>query len=112
MLQKISNKCCAFELSINQNNPGKQKSLNIKQPNLTLITIRNVYWAPKQYIRLISEGSCDTEEWSNDAENSALHHINKLHLKKYILKIYSYFKLNFVLNYVEYGDAEYVLYKH
>ncbi len=33
MLQKISNKCCAFELSINQNNPGKQKSLNIKQPN-------------------------------------------------------------------------------
>ncbi len=38
--------------------------------------------------------------------------VNKLHFKKYILKIYSYFKLNFVLNYVEYGDAEYVLYKH
>ncbi len=27
-----------------------------------------------QHIRMISEGSCDTEDWSNDAENSALHH--------------------------------------
>ena len=25
-----------------------------------------------QYIRMISEGSCDTVDWSNDAENSAL----------------------------------------
>jgi len=24
------------------------------------------------YIRMISEGSCDTEDWSNDAENTAL----------------------------------------
>ncbi len=23
---------------------------------------------------MISEGSCDIEDWSNDAENSALHH--------------------------------------
>ncbi len=30
---------------------------------------------------MISEGSCDTEDWSNDAENSALHHMNKT-LKK------------------------------
>jgi len=29
---------------------------------------------------LISEGSCDTEGWSNDAENSTLHHRNILHL--------------------------------
>ncbi len=35
---------------------------NIKQHN----------WASNQYIRMISEGSCDTEDWSNDAENSAL----------------------------------------
>ncbi len=28
---------------------------------------------------MISEESCDTEDWSNDAEKSALHHINKLH---------------------------------
>jgi len=24
------------------------------------------------YYRVISEGSCDTEDWSNDAENSVL----------------------------------------
>ncbi len=32
---------------------------------------------------MISEGSCDTEYWSNDAENSALHHRNKLRFKIY-----------------------------
>ncbi len=32
---------------------------------------------------MISEESCDTEDWSNDAENSALHHRNKLHFKIY-----------------------------
>ncbi len=34
--------------------------------------MRNVSWSVNQYIRMISEGSCDTEDWSNDAENSAL----------------------------------------
>ncbi len=29
----------------------------------------NVSWAANQHIRVISEGSCDTEDWSNDAEN-------------------------------------------
>ncbi len=29
----------------------------------------------------ISERSHDTEDWSNDAEHSALHHSNKLHFK-------------------------------
>ncbi len=32
---------------------------------------RHVSWAADQYIRVISEASCDTEDWSNDAENSA-----------------------------------------
>ncbi len=32
---------------------------------------------------MISEASCDTEDWSNDAEDSALHHRNKLHFKIY-----------------------------
>ncbi len=45
----------------------------------SLIIIRNVSWAANQHIRMVSEGSCDTEDWSNDAENSALHHRNKLH---------------------------------
>jgi len=35
------------------------------------------------HIRVISEGSCDTEDWSNDAENSALHRRNKLHFNLY-----------------------------
>jgi len=43
----ILNKCCSFELSI-------------------------LYPKKNQHIRLISEGSCDTEDWSNDAENSDL----------------------------------------
>ncbi len=41
---------------------------------------------------MISEGSCDNENWSNDAENLALHHRNKLHLK-YITIENGYFKL-------------------
>jgi len=28
--------------------------------------------ASNHHIRVISEGSCDTKDWSNDAENSAL----------------------------------------
>ncbi len=35
---------------------------------------------------MISEGSRDTEDWSNDAENSALHHMNKLHFKIYYIR--------------------------
>ncbi len=46
---------------------------------------------PNQHIT-ISEGSCDTEDWSNDAENSAL--ITAINLiKKYIQRKKSYFKL-------------------
>jgi len=36
-----------------------------------LITI-NVSLATNQHIRMISEGSCDTKDWSNDAEYTAL----------------------------------------
>ncbi len=36
-----------------------------------------------KHIRMISEGSCDTEDFSNDAENSALHHRNSLYFKVY-----------------------------
>ncbi len=35
----------------------------------------------EHHISMISEGSRETENWSNDAENSALHHRNKLHFK-------------------------------
>ncbi len=33
---------------------------------------------------MISEGSCDTEDWSNDAENSALNKREKNRTSKYI----------------------------
>ncbi len=38
----------------------------------TLVIIRNVSWAANQHIRVISEGSRDTEDWSYDAEKLAL----------------------------------------
>ncbi len=41
---------------------------------------------------MISEESCDTEDWSNDAENSASHHKNN-YILKYITIENSYFKL-------------------
>ncbi len=45
-----------------------------------------------QRIRIISEGSCDTEDWSNDAENSAL--ITEIHfILKYIKIENCYLKL-------------------
>ncbi len=37
----------------------------------------------KQVFYKNSEGSIDTEDKSNDAENSAFHHRNKLHFKIY-----------------------------
>jgi len=39
--------------------------------------------AANHHIKVISEGSCDTEDWSNDAEISDLHHRNKLDFKLY-----------------------------
>ncbi len=41
---------------------------------------------------MISEGSCDTDDWSNDAENSDLI-TEKKNILKYITLENSYFKL-------------------
>ncbi len=60
------------------------KALKTISTNLfsALMKIRKVYWAPNQHIKIISEESCDTEDgWVMAAENSALHHRNKLHFK-------------------------------
>jgi len=46
---------------------------NIKQQKLFSKVIKqNVSWTANQHVSMIAEGSCDTEDWSNDAENSAL----------------------------------------
>ncbi len=39
---------------------------------MIIILIKNVSLTANQHIRMNSEGSCDTEDWSNDAENLAL----------------------------------------
>ncbi len=49
--------------------------------------IINVSGAANQHIRMISEGSCDTEDWSNDALITAINTI-----LKYIQIESSYFK--------------------
>ncbi len=47
---------------------------------------------------MISERSCDTEDWSNDAEDSALQQKNKLHFNMYSYRN-TYFKLKYFFLY-------------
>jgi len=49
-------------------------------------------------IRIISEGSCDTETWSNDAENS-VYHVGINHILKCIQIENGYFKLIYISQY-------------
>ncbi len=77
-------KCGSFELSIHQR--ILKKSIMVYTKIWRNTTVLND-----------SEGSCDTEDWIIDAENSALHHRNKLHFKiyynrkqLYYIKIISY----------------------
>ncbi len=44
---------------------------------LFLTVIYNIYKAANQNIKMISEELCNTKDWRNDAENSALYHRNK-----------------------------------
>ncbi len=94
----ILNKCCSFELFYSSYNPDK---LNVSQfpqkyeaakvfsthdnNQKCFLSSKSVYY--NDFWR-----SCDTEDWSNDAENTALYHKNKLHLK-YIQIVNIYFKL-------------------
>ncbi len=63
--------CSSFGLYIHQikNVAFIKKYLPEKKLFSTLIKIRNVYRAANQYITIISDGSSDTENWDNDAEN-------------------------------------------
>jgi len=79
MLKKYLNfKCCSFKFSIHQRIlkvqfPQKYVAVQLFS---TLIVIRHVSWAANPHIRMISEGSYDTEDWSNNGKKAA-----------YILKI-------------------------
>ncbi len=65
------------------NNPRDKKCVTVSTKILSSTTVFNIdnNWVSNHHIIMISEGSCDTEDWSNDAENSALHHRNKWHFK-------------------------------
>ncbi len=70
-------KCRSFELPVHQRIkkyqfPQKYEAAQPFSMLMMIIIIRNVSWAANQHIRMISEGSCDTEDWSNDAGYSAL----------------------------------------
>jgi len=77
MLQKIR-----FKINVHQN-ILKNKMLHDFHKNMrlfsTLLIIINISWASDPHIRVIPEGSCDTVDWSNDAENPR----NKLHFNIY-----------------------------
>ncbi len=55
---------------------GSKKKKKIKQHN-------NFNIDNNQHIRMICEGSCDTEDWVMADEISVLHNINKLYFKVY-----------------------------
>ena len=71
MLQKIIFQINAVLLNFLFIKESWKKKNIVHKYFVQLYTI-NVSWAANQHIRMISEGSCDTEDWSNDAENSAL----------------------------------------
>ncbi len=70
----ILNKHCSFKMLCLLKNPEK---FIMGPKSSTLFPTLNI----NQNIRVISEGSYDTEDWSNDAENPALFHRNKLYFR-------------------------------
>jgi len=53
---------------------NKEKNMKkTKNKKTTAVSTRN-----NEAHLMISEGSCDTEDWNNDAENWSYHHRNKL----------------------------------
>jgi len=44
---------------------------------------------------MIFEGSCDTEDWSNDPENSAFHHRNKFNFQIFSNRYFNNISLYF-----------------
>jgi len=48
------------------------KKLSFKFSVKTVVLCENVFYFTKSVLELISEGSCDTEDLSNDDEKSAL----------------------------------------
>ncbi len=90
-----------FRTFYSANNP--EKILSSKNWHLKII---NVSWAANPNIIMISERSCDTEDWSNDAENTALiteiNYIWKYFHWKYIFPNILFLHILFVLHFLFY----------
>jgi len=69
----FSNKCYIHQQILNKN-----VSLFPQKLFAAKVLRRNFSLAANRCIKMISEGSCDTEDWSNDAEYSGLHHLFSL----------------------------------
>ncbi len=65
--------------------------MKYKQLFLTLIKNKNCFLSSNLDFRIHFEGSCDTEDWSNEDQNSAAHHSIRLHFNINIE--ISYFKI-------------------
>ncbi len=75
----ISNKCCCFKFNIHYRILKKIGQF----PQKILSNTTDNKKCSLSSIRLISERSRDTEDRSNDAENTALHHKNTFDFKIY-----------------------------
>ncbi len=69
-----SSKFWKINIKVSANILSSTAVFNIDNNSKYFLSSKSAYY-------VISEGSCDTEDWSNDAENSALHHRNTLHFK-------------------------------
>ncbi len=74
------NKCCSLELSLHQ---VILKKVYQCIKSTTAVFKIDYKKSPNQHIRMISEGSCGTESWSNNAECSFAI-IAIIHFLKYI----------------------------
>ncbi len=69
--------CIDYEILKKKLQKNNNNKINVwAQPFSTLIIIRSVPWTAKQHIRVISEGSCDTENWMNDSDHRIKLHLN------------------------------------
>ncbi len=73
MLNIVSNKCFWTFHSLNKKTglPQKYKACSKPFSAFIIIIIRKASWAANHHVRIISERSCDTEDWSNE-ENKIL----------------------------------------
>ncbi len=65
---------------------------NIKKQKL-FSTNKNCFWAENQHTRMISDGSCDSEDWSIGCWKFSFANRNKLNIKIYIKLENFFFKL-------------------